>query len=731
MSLDFDARFPRFRLGPHDRATIDGRAFRVVQQMEESFVLIPADGGAVAETFTFAHLNALSAAGRVRHRVEHFLPPSMRAPAVSGGAATSVSRLPPEGKARLDVRNALVEGFIELWRAGWVKKTEASIGSLMPEICEAARAYLRQTADLAEADREARARSGEGRRRRGGTIQATIDPVHPRTLLAWTRRREKGGKPGLADDFAGRGNRMGYFKVEETALLASVVRKSWLNINRPPKTRVLEDVRIAFAAANAERKAAGLPPLRVPARHAVRAAIKAIQPFHADVARFGPQEAVKRHRPVGPGLEVSRPLERVVIDECRIDLITEMASAGLLALFTPEELVAFGLDDKKARWCLCAAIDCRTRVILGMRLVRNPDTSTAKNVLRMILSDKGGISDATGALTRWTQYGLPELLVADNGSAFKSIRFTDACNDLGVTLERTITGAPAMRGTIERFFGTFGSGLLSRLPGLTFSDVLTRGDHPSEARACLGPEDLCFAMVRWVTDIYHNSPHDGLGGRTPLQQWEADHREGNFPVRGIPDAPARRRAFGLRTTRQATREGINCMGVRYHGADLAESVVRNGSRAIDIRWDEEDIGAIEAYFDGARREIPAIQPGLVGLHTQVWIAARRALKAQGPRAGSTEEAVVFKAIEDIKAMGAHRSLQFGLIDKTWTEKELSHLEASLFANFRITPTVPTTKACDDGHGRAITPQAPDTGAPAGLGVPTPSVRGGGPLRFEE
>ena len=117
--------------------------------------------------------------------------------------------------------------------------------------------------------------------------------------------------------------------------------------------------------------------------------------------------------------------------------------------------------------------------------------------------------------------------------------------------------------------------------------------------------------------------------------------------------------------------------------------------------------------------------------TRIWIAARRALKAQGPREDGAEEAVVFKAIEDIRAMGAHRSLQFGLIDKTWTEKELDHLEASLLANFRITPTVPAMKACDDGHGRSITPQAPVTDDPAGLGVPTPSVRGGGPLRFEE
>lgn len=87
---------------------------------------------------------------------------------------------------------------------------------------------------------------------------------------------------------------------------------------------------------------------------------------------------------------------------------------------------------------------------------------------------------------------------------------------------------------------------------------------------------------------------------------------------------------------QVTREGITCMGLRYHGADLAERIVRNGARALEIRWDEEDIGAVEAFLDGAGREVPAAQPGLDRLHVQVWIAARRALKAQGPMAGGAE-----------------------------------------------------------------------------------------------
>lgn len=64
----------------------------------------------------------------------------------------------------------------------------------------------------------------------------------------------------------------------------------------------------------------------------------------------------------------------------------------------------------------------------------------------------------------------PELLVADNGPAFKSEVFTNTCLDLGVTIMRTIAGLPAMRGTVERMFGTTSLDLMPRLDGRTFSN---------------------------------------------------------------------------------------------------------------------------------------------------------------------------------------------------------------------------------------------------------------------
>jgi putative transposase len=443
--------------------------------------------------------------------------------------------------------------------------------------------------------------------------------------------------------------------------------------------------------------------LKVPGRKAIRTCIASLDAFEVAVAQHGPEEAMKRFRPVGRGLEVARPLERVEIDEWRIDLMSILAGSGLLALFTPEELVALGLDGSIARWSIVVAIDCRTRVILGMILTPDPRASAAIACLRMITSDKGEISDATGAAVRWSQFGTPELLASDNGAAFKAAEFTTACNDLGITHERTIAGAPSMRATIERFFRTCAIGLLPRLSGRTFSDVVERARHPAEARACLEPGDLCFSLVRWIVDIYHNTPHEGLGGRTPLAQWEADHRDGNYPLRAAPDRRKKRLAFGIGLQRTVSREGVVFHGIRYHSEALAVFHQRRGGRTVDLRVDPADLGIVEVCIDGAWQEVPAVHEGFDGLPIPVWRAARRNLQTSSSRRAEWEEAVVVDAIQAIKGLNQHRTLAFGLIDKGYTREQLDGLERSLSAGSGLPPR---SRNCATKAAAAAGPSCP-------------------------
>lgn len=265
MNRDSDEQYPRFRIGPHDRVTIRGVPFRLLQQTDDAFVLLPTEGPSLAQTLPFAHLNALSEDGQVRQDLDFFLPPAMRAPGPAfGGGDRQLALLTDAQRSRIAVRYALVQGFKELRDQGQVLMTEASVGAAMERICDLARPYLRDTVHLADLDRDARVAAGDGRRRAGGTLEPAISRVHPRTLLNWVRAEKREGKVGLVDGFANRGNRTSGLGHEASALLMAEVRKSYLDRNEPTIAKTVEDVKIAFREENERRQETVLPSVKVP-----------------------------------------------------------------------------------------------------------------------------------------------------------------------------------------------------------------------------------------------------------------------------------------------------------------------------------------------------------------------------------------------------------------------------------------------------------------------------------
>ncbi|MFT3691289.1 hypothetical protein [Paenirhodobacter sp.] len=184
--------------------------------------------------------------------------------------------------------------------------------------------------------------------------------------------------------------------------------------------------------------------------------------------------------------------------------------------------------------------------------------------------------------------------------------FTDCCADLGIILERTIAGHPAMRGKVERFFRTAIEGVCSRLSGRTFANVPERGDHEAEERACLSTSDLCFALVRWIVDVYHKAPQSGLGGHVPLQQWRCDHEEGNFPLHAVPDQRHKRLALGVALKCNLHKDGLTILGVLYHSEELAAAFLHDGGQELNLRWSHTDLGTIGVFFDDGWNEVPSV-----------------------------------------------------------------------------------------------------------------------------
>jgi putative transposase len=413
----------------------------------------------------------------------------------------------------------------------------------------------------------------------------------------------------------------------------------------------------------------------------VRRAINSLDPFHVTIAREGLEAARKKFRPVGQGLNLTRPLQRVDIDEATVDLVTFLHSTGLINYLSEEERASMGLDGSKARWMMSVAICCTTRCIVGMVLTRTATANAAVQTLQMIVSDKGQWADMVGALGSWDMHGTPESIVTDCGTAYQSEEFRFACSDLGVTAQRAVAGFPEMRGWIERLFGTITHNLMPRLAGRTFSDIITKGDADPRDRAALTVEDLLFALVRWTVDIYHNMPHQGLDGETPLHCWRRLTKK--WGVQSPPDLRRQRLVFGSRLKRSLDKNGVTVLNVRYHSERLATWMNRKDECRIDVRWHPHNIGAIEARLGDDWVEVPAVEDGLDGVSAQVWLAAGRELRATDPTRKGFDRSVIHKAIKAIDERNAAAIATAGLLVPDWSQERIQREENRNLISFAV------------------------------------------------
>ncbi|MEP3688194.1 MAG: integrase [Sulfitobacter dubius] len=700
-------QFINFSIDMHHVYKLNGTEWRFVYQTNGTVTFSAIDDPRQKVTYDVSTLNRLNGVGQIEMVPYGLMPEGSRPVIAQEPDGIVFSGHDPEKRKALEMRYGMVQAYLTLRHAKAFKVNDVQINSAMDDIRAEAADYLATSLPDPEYDLQLKLwRAGRGPKPRSKRTVVIPDAVSARTLRKWVAAYKKGGKKALLDNTHSQGNRNSYYSVEEMALMAKTINKEYLNLQRKTIITVFGDVRQAFQEENARREEAGEPPLRQPGREAVRKFIKRLNKFHVLVARLGQEQAMKRMRPTNKGLEVLRPLERVEMDEWKIDLLTALAESELLEMFSHDELDKMGLLDRMKRWWMCAAIDCRTKCFLGLALTANPKSSSALKCLRMVTSDKGQFADAVGAIAPWSMFGTPETLYVDNGSAFKAAPFTNACLDLGITKVQTVAGAPSMRSHIEGVFGTLSLTLLPRLSGRTFGDVVEKADHPAEKRACLSVDDLVFALVRWIVDVYHNTAHEGLGGRTPLQQWEADLEEGNHPLMPAPSQRRKRIAFGLPLKRVLQKNGIRVLNVLYQTPELAKHYLDKGNIPLNIRWFDENIGSVEVEIDGVWEEVHSKSDIFANVDATTWAATRRAMRAKDAKRKEWEEDVVARTIADIEALNAERKAAYKIIDHEWTKERFAAVEKEAMASFEVVAPRQKTADSPDGYGSSVVPVEP-------------------------
>lgn len=686
MNLMNPTRFTgKVYFGKFDRVTIGGVPFRVSASHAEGYLLCPEHESVLTQLFTHADLKAHAFAGIIRVENDFFSPASKKQSALE--TEFDFNLLTPKHRKMFGVRWAYCQAIEELRREGKLSLTFKALDRDADVIKAMADRFFQEFMSTQMA----------GRKAYGGGTTRFPERVSAKTLWNWFKNYTERGFAGLVDNRWKSGRSGSRLCVESEALLMQGAAL-YLNPDKPTMVSVVHTTRRLFVAKNEARAAKGLPQLTIPSRNTILARIKAFTPFEVILHRETKEKALAKFFPVGSGLKTGRPLERVEMDGWTVDLMTLAKATGLLQSFAPELAKEMELDGGKKRWHLFAAICCTTKCLLGLSITRHENAAAAVDCLKMIVNDKGQIADAVGSLSPWDMYGTPDLLVTDNGSAFKNHRFIGATHAISLNAMRAVAGLPQLRGTIERMFGTMSVGLVSRLSGRTFSDVVEKGEYPSEGRAVHTVQDFADMLVRWVVDVYHNTPHEGLGGETPLECWR--RLSEIYGVRPGPDRQSQRFAFGVTASRKLSNVGLEVLGVRYNNELLMQQLRQDRKRDYELRWFHEDIGEIEVRVGDEWHTVRSVLPEFKGRPARDWLAARNVIRRGQPELREASNRKIAEALSEIDRMNAVAGERAGILSERWDDGMIKRFEENSLIGFKVGHET-TSAGKSSGYGFAV------------------------------
>ncbi|PTW47818.1 Mu transposase C-terminal domain-containing protein [Rhodovulum kholense] len=535
-----------------------------------------------------------------------------------------------EKNARLVIwRKAVCDAFLALEAAGLIKRTQQAY--------EQAKAQLASvTAKLVGESAAAFAKIRPGKEIKTRKLPGS------RTVLHWVRSYQAAGYSALSLIPATHlsGNRTRRWCPKAEALMNQVI-EIYADTQRPSKVQSIQETRALFAEENARRTSTGATLLMVPSASSVKRRLDSADPFYVYAKRHGTSAAARKFAMSSNGPDVVRPMERVEMDENKLDVMSLLTLTGIWEHLPPDRQKKF---EAGRRW-LYIAIDCATKCVVSMRLADNPNSDDAIRALRLVFEDKTPLAQAAECESSWHHHGGIGTLVTDMGPAFVSDAFQTTVASLGITSHLPPAGIPWMRGHIESFFRTLGHQLMPLLAGRTFFDTVDRGDYPSEMLACLCDDDLIKVLLTYIVDIYHNQPHGSLKGETPNAAWKRLVAEHGTPP--VPDGLTLRKAFGRPLTRKLNDEGVLFSGLSYSCETLREAYLHSPTREVEIRVDLQDIGWIAVKVGATWYPALANQPGFAGVSFEELREGIRAVRHAHARAAKLDAPTVQRAIERI------------------------------------------------------------------------------------
>jgi putative transposase len=432
------------------------------------------------------------------------------------------------------------------------------------------------------------------------TVKRWLSRYKWKSVTALVPRHEQKGR-----------HRLIYGDLEE--LLTGVIYEHYLTTERKPVCQVVDEFEGKIKEHN--QQMLGAQHLSCPSRMTVYRYIQGLDPYLVDTYRLGKHTANQKHRRAIGQLQVFGICHRWEIDHTYLDVM----------LIDPETGLVIG------RPYLTVVLDRFSRMVMAYLLhFAAPNTESVLRVIEKAICPKESLlQNYPKVVNSWPAQGLPRQIVPDNAAEFHAGDLKLAFDDLGIEILYPRSRGPQMKGAVERFFGTTARGFVHQLPGTTFANIEEKGEYDSVANACLTFEDLDALVMKWLVDIYHQSPHRGLKDRTPDQVWRMAEAKAvlQMPV----DLDALEAILACRKSTKLHHYGVEVGSQFYHSDLLADlKLQRNTPFSVDVRY-RDDMGHVWVYDDQRRIffQVPCKDKRLVGVSRDLYNEARKQLRQSG------------------------------------------------------------------------------------------------------
>lgn len=481
----------------------------------------------------------------------------------------------------------------------------------------------------------------------------------------------------LADNYPGGGSPGSTFEHEDLTKALEYAATA-----RTPDRPTVVSAHRAMVADNRKLLAAGKPGYRVPSLTTFQRLVNEGCDFVNDVGSHETKHRVERKFFFKQqGLEVTRPLQIVEMDEHLVHLMTMFTKNGLWDRFHPDVRVRI---EKLGRVWLSVALDAYSRSVVGMKVSKDaPNAELAVATLAMVAQRKDKLSLLLRATTKWPQCGTPEAIHTDAGAGYVAAKFELAVMMFTGKHRIPPSKHPHLRGRIERFFRTLNQRYIHLFSGQTFSNPFFKEDYDASKFVHITDEEFADMIGRLIVDCYHNTKHSQLG-MTPLEAWYRGSQLANGAVAKEPSPRKYREIFGATIKRSIGNDGIKIAGNIYSSVGLLDYRKKWYRAKLLVRVNEEDLWSISVKHKNRNAwiEVPAVYDGLKGVTLDEWQEViRRIARRFGTNVEHSQQ-IVDETLLETKGTIALSKERPGILVHRSIEKKLADIEAAIPANFR-------------------------------------------------